>query len=90
MTSSKLDKIANFMKRWTNSVITYGYNVKGVECFYIVRGAMTKEIPCSWELIQDDGLVRAWDMLKTFLSRNYTFAYDYKSDVIIHSGKLEV
>ena len=90
MTATKLDRIANFMKRWTNSVVYYGYNTKGVECFYIVRGAMVKEIPCSWELIQDNGLVRAWDTLKTFLSRNYSFAYDWKSDNLIHSGKLGV
>jgi hypothetical protein len=90
MTSTKLDCVGGFMKHWINSVIYYGYNTKGIECFYIVKGSKTREIPYSWELIQDNGLIRAWDTLKTFLSRNYSFAYDYKSDVLIHSGKLGV
>jgi len=90
MTSSKLDRIGGFMKRWINSVVYYGYNAKGVECFYIVKGTTVREIPYSWELIQDNGLKNSWNSLKTFLGRNYSFAYDYKSDILIDSGKFGV
>lgn len=89
MTSSKMDKIGNFMKRWINSVVYAGYNPVGVLCFYVVKGIKAKEIPFTWELIQDDGLERAWSMVKAYLGRNYSFAYDYKSDCLIAKGILE-
>jgi len=89
MPSKKLDAIGNFMKRWINSVVYFGYNVKGIECFYVVKNKKSIEIPYSWELIQDHGLKRAWNEIKNFLCRNYNFAYDYKSEVIIDSGKFD-
>ena len=87
MTSSKLDRIGGFMKRWIKGIMFFGYNVRGVECFYILdKSGTSREVPFSWELIQDNGLVRAWDQVKDYLAKTHSFAYDYKSDMIIHSG----
>ena len=89
MTSSKLDTIGNFMKRWSKSVVFFGYNKNLVLCFYIKQGSTCREVPYSWELIQDNGLTRAWKEIKAYLARTHSFAYDLRSEMIIEKGGLE-
>ena len=67
MSSIKLNKIGGFLRRWINSVIFVGYNINDVLCFYIVRSGQIREVPHSWELIQDKGCRQAWQDMKEFL-----------------------
>ena len=86
MSSVKLNKIGNFLKYWKDAILYAGYNSNGIECFYIIRGQEKREIPHSWEYITDQGMIQAWNNLKKFLDKNFTIAYDYKSDCLVHDG----
>ena len=88
MTSKKLNCIGGFLKRWISGVLYAGYNKNMVLCFYIRKGTMIREVPHSWEFIQDNrnGITGAWLEIKEYLCRNYSMCYDLKSDTLIQSG----
>ena len=90
MTSKQLDRIGHFMKRWICGVVCAGYNSEGMPCFYIRAKGRDREIPFSWELIHDKGTAQAWQDIKSYLCRNYSFAYEAKSETLINSGFFEV
>ena len=83
MSGKQLNRIGNFLKYWKNCVLFYGYNDKGIECFFIKKGDSYKEIPYSSEYICENGCNTAWSNMKQYLSRNDSIAYDAVSDLVL-------